>query len=702
MAKFQGINLIAITFFHGVLASGFMPILNTHLGSRAGLAFTSFFIGIFIGQLSIYFFKILSKEKWSYPVYEILYSFSILLMAMSLNEIGLLSGRFMSGICTGLALPPLFSILSNLHGFLDLGKRVALFNSAFSLGFVLGTPLIEHLIKHQSASSILFTLGLLVLTLSVLMLIFPIPVKPSKDVPKVRDLLKIENLSEKFIGLFIAKVYYGFLLGSITSYQQLYFSNYSMGQIMIFVSIVFIASQVVTEKISHFYPLEHLKNLTPLIISGLIILFFNTSHWIGLILLASFFHGALLFAGIKQLGTMPSGARGFAIYSALTDLGMILGSSMGLDPIKGQYLFFILATTPLLSYILTDHSKVRAERFFPFVGPITLYKVLSRQKNPLKTVVDTDLTHLTFEEKNNVTPNEIKLLFFGDLCPSTIPFQFSKEVKELIACHDLAYFNLEGTQTTQHYTPQNKKLLFDIPDTHMKALFNDIPNTVFSIVNNHIFDRGVHAYQETLNRYPYQKLITSNGHIRTVNKFKIAEVSIGYGANIPWRKHSAAFFIKPDQIIDQKNKKTLMLKNKIQVLKDQSDFLILSYHWGFECEFFPSSLQQECASVLEEMGVDLLYGHHAHLAQGYEWNSKSLKLYCLGNFISDMHLIEYQQGVAYSIGIHNSHNIHNNCLKKAKIVSVKPYFHQMNKTSSTIDLIKPEESLSYQLYQLHQ
>ncbi len=49
------------------------------------------------------------------------------------------------------------------------------------------------------------------------------------------------------------------------------------------------------------------------------------------------------------------------------------------------------------------------------------------------------------------------------------------------------------------------------------------------------------------------------------------------------------------------------------------DFIVVSLHWGVECEFFPASRQITLAHRIIELGADLILGHHPHVIQPVEY-----------------------------------------------------------------------------------
>jgi poly-gamma-glutamate synthesis protein (capsule biosynthesis protein) len=66
-----------------------------------------------------------------------------------------------------------------------------------------------------------------------------------------------------------------------------------------------------------------------------------------------------------------------------------------------------------------------------------------------------------------------------------------------------------------------------------------------------------------------------------------------------------------------------------------ADYRILSVHYGLEGRVIPDERQLDDwrKFAAEEKGIDLIVGHHPHVAQGVEIDGKSLIFYGLGNFL---------------------------------------------------------------------
>ena len=75
--------------------------------------------------------------------------------------------------------------------------------------------------------------------------------------------------------------------------------------------------------------------------------------------------------------------------------------------------------------------------------------------------------------------------------------------------------------------------------------------------------------------------------------------------------------------------------DEIRNARDNCDFLIVSFHWGREFDFYPYDHQRELAYLAADSGADVVVGHHPHVLQGIEEYNGSRIFYSLGNFVFD-------------------------------------------------------------------
>jgi poly-gamma-glutamate capsule biosynthesis protein CapA/YwtB (metallophosphatase superfamily) len=213
---------------------------------------------------------------------------------------------------------------------------------------------------------------------------------------------------------------------------------------------------------------------------------------------------------------------------------------------------------------------------------------------------------------------------------------------------DLAFVNLETVVTDRNdLAPEGKgkdAFHFRSHPLALKALI-DTGFNLFSLANNHAMDYGGPGVEETLYHFAVANAARAIAYAGIGSNFeeairpgcldldgtRIAFSAIGiitgdqpqYRAG-PNKPGQASYRDRPDfeAVVD-----------KLVALP--ADYRILSIHYGLEGRVEPDERQLADwrTFAAEEKGIDLIVGHHPHVAQGVEINGKSLIFYGLGNFL---------------------------------------------------------------------
>ncbi len=280
------------------------------------------------------------------------------------------------------------------------------------------------------------------------------------------------------------------------------------------------------------------------------------------------------------------------------------------------------------------------------------------------------------EEEKEEEKEPIRFLFFGDL-------MLDRHVRELISRHgvdhifsllnekefskdyDYVFANLEGAVTDggKHYLPE---MLYDFafePET--VARLKDYNFNIFTVSNNHLADQGARGIKETyqnLSDLGFYYFGCKDGYLSDnkepvnflKNKTILREDNCSYiitetkGKKIAWLGFSIVY-----QAIDEGK-----ILDTIESLKQESDFLIVSPHWGIEYQEIASQSQRNLAKSMVEAGADLIIGHHPHVIQDYTKHEDVYIFYSLGNFIFDQYFSEETQvGLAVSIKLYSDGQI---------------------------------------------
>ena len=217
-----------------------------------------------------------------------------------------------------------------------------------------------------------------------------------------------------------------------------------------------------------------------------------------------------------------------------------------------------------------------------------------------------------------------------------------EDVAEQIKNADIAYINQEtligGTSGKIIGYP-----CFNSP----KPVADEVIGLGFDVVNvahNHMLDSGDTRYLENCSNtfenaglevigyYPDEKS-TESITVLERDGIRIAFLAYTYGTN-GIRLPSNSSFIIP--YLDKD-----LLSRQVSAAKSVADVIIVSCHWGYEDTFNANSQQKEYATLMCELGVDVVLGMHPHVIQPMEWmtsstGSKTLVVYSLGNFVSGM------------------------------------------------------------------
>ncbi|MDW0359736.1 CapA family protein [Halomonas venusta] len=188
---------------------------------------------------------------------------------------------------------------------------------------------------------------------------------------------------------------------------------------------------------------------------------------------------------------------------------------------------------------------------------------------------------------------------------------------------------------------------FNSPVSILEKL-KDLNVGLVNVANNHMLDKGeegLASYLENLDKIGLSYVGASlNGDAIKyveVNGIKVAFVSYTDGSkiNIDKIKNVKVNFFKGESYAMRMNRRLAGLKKNIKEAKKNSDFIVLSLHFGEEYFKTPSGFQKDIVSTLIETDIDVFIGHHPHVLQPIEWleNSKGknvLVAYSLGNFFS--------------------------------------------------------------------
>jgi len=158
---------------------------------------------------------------------------------------------------------------------------------------------------------------------------------------------------------------------------------------------------------------------------------------------------------------------------------------------------------------------------------------------------------------------------------------------------------------------------------------------VLSLANNHIYDFGGEAVEDTL-AVLREKGIFAIGVGRSFEEARSPAVFISDNVKLAFLAYTLAH-----NAIDPKHEYVAApinlewIRRDIQEAKRQADFCIISLHFGYENVEYPPPECRHQARAIVEFGADLVLGHHPHVIQGMEAYKKGFIAYSLGDFVFD-------------------------------------------------------------------
>ena len=192
-----------------------------------------------------------------------------------------------------------------------------------------------------------------------------------------------------------------------------------------------------------------------------------------------------------------------------------------------------------------------------------------------------------------------------------------KNVRDILMSDDLTIVNFEGTLTESTYVPSSKQenqFLFSAPPSYVSMLSDNGIEAV-SLENNHVMDHGEEAYEETKQVLTDAGIVYSNSTEEGVINIKGVEICM----------LSYLCIDRYDSLWDK-------VPADIAAAKEKYPIVIVSFHWGNEKDYSPTSNQIKMGHLAVDSGADLVLGHHSHRMNPIEYYNGVYICYSLGNF----------------------------------------------------------------------
>lgn len=237
-------------------------------------------------------------------------------------------------------------------------------------------------------------------------------------------------------------------------------------------------------------------------------------------------------------------------------------------------------------------------------------------------------------------PQNITINITGDFyLPSVEGWNFGSSLTGLLKAGDVNVVNLEAPLNTPGAKPAKKsgpKLCQDtaVPEFLMEKGFG-----VINCANNHIFDYGTEALENTLTAFADKAVLVGAGSFDGAYSIKIVlakDIRIGFLALTQYEfgvhddksfsngKLGAAWMCHPD------------VSRIIALSRNFCDKLIVMPHAGLEHFSYPLPELRTLYRHFIDMGADAVVASHPHVPQPCETYKGKPIFYSLGNFCFDM------------------------------------------------------------------
>lgn len=232
------------------------------------------------------------------------------------------------------------------------------------------------------------------------------------------------------------------------------------------------------------------------------------------------------------------------------------------------------------------------------------------------------------------TPKKIRISFLGDIMTGLNSVSLGENLKKHLSSSDFILGNLEGPVTTAPARVDKNRPLHMAPATGFSE--DNLGVSAVVLANNHIMDHGAEGLDDTV-KFLKQLNIPYAGAGNNIQE-ALCPLSIetnGVRLAVLAFCHDEGPMASDCSPGPCPLPNTKILCRLIKDLKTEHDLVIVSYHGGEEFFTIPWQKRIKMFHAFANVGANIVYGHHAHVTQGFEYFKDSLILYGVGNFYMD-------------------------------------------------------------------
>ena len=212
------------------------------------------------------------------------------------------------------------------------------------------------------------------------------------------------------------------------------------------------------------------------------------------------------------------------------------------------------------------------------------------------------------------------------------PFE---EIRKTLEQADIVFGNLESPLSKRGEVREDKGSILYSPPEVAKAL-KELNYTILCLGNNHMHDYSEQGLMDTIDILKNSG-IAYVGAGRNLKEARRAVTIEKKGVRCTFLAYTTDARHVKSIIATEESAGTAYydfddIKADIEKIKEQSDIICVSLHWGREYYYYPSPERIELAHKIIEAGANIIIGHHPHVIQGIERYKHRVIFYSLRNF----------------------------------------------------------------------
>lgn len=296
---------------------------------------------------------------------------------------------------------------------------------------------------------------------------------------------------------------------------------------------------------------------------------------------------------------------------------------------------------------------------------------------PEDRIFDAEGCLVFFKKQAGTIDNEKTILFIA--CGDTGPVRKLEQIvlqkgshhvlgniKNIMQTAGVIFANLECTFSLRG-KPLDRIPVFRLNPESFPIVKESKINIV-SVANNHMSDYGPESFQDTLDLLDKNNIAHIGGGLTREDSLKpcimeIQGIKLGF---MGFREKETRISNRTDVYTAEIDES---ISRRIKMLRPMVDWVILSLHFGWEYQSYPSPQDVALCRGFIDAGADIILGHHPHYPQGIEKYKNGIIAYSLGNFLWDQNFIGHTSS-SYILQLE---------LSKNRIISARAIPSRMNK-----------------------